>query len=52
MRHQSVQKGVTLGQSGQIIVTGSCSSQNLVILAESEHSGSLLDIENPAQGNS
>ena len=37
------------GNAVKILSLGGCSSQNLVILARSELSGSLLDTENPAQ---
>ena len=40
------------GSPVKILSLGGCSSQNLVILAKSEPSGSLLDIENAAQAHS
>ena len=40
------------GNLVKILSLGGCSSQNLVILAKSEPSGSFLDIENPAQTHS
>ena len=41
-----------MGNPVKILSLGGCSSQNLVILAKSEPSGSLMDIKNTAQTHS